>query len=365
MMQDYQPKVTDYKKKAVDEIVDLFTKYKVVALINMEDLPAYQLQKMRKQLRDKIVFKMTKKSFIERAMDKVKRPNADQLKEKVTGMPALIFTNEDPFKLYKLIEKNKSAAPAKAGQLAPMDIILPAGPTPFTPGPMIGELGQLGIKTEVKEGKIGIREDKILVKKGDVINQKTAELLPKFGIEPMEIGLNIILTYENGELIFKDVLSITDEQYLSDILKAFSASIALALDIGYTTEETVKILVQRAYMEAKSVAGMGHVEVSEEINKSEDVGVVNKEVQIDRPVIKEDAVPNELKHENIVIEYRKPVDMGEVEKAQEVLQKLQDSGVESLKKKEEAKKEEQHRKQEQDINKIINQLKDKKARGEI
>ena len=46
------------------------------------------------------------------------------------------------------LEKSKSNAPAKPGQTAPSDLVLPAGETPFTPGPMIGELGQLGIKTE-------------------------------------------------------------------------------------------------------------------------------------------------------------------------------------------------------------------------
>jgi len=68
-------------------------------------------------------------------------------------MPALLFTKENPFKLYNKLQKSKSSAPAKAGQTAPSEIVVPKGPTPFAPGPIIGELGALGIKTAVENIK--------------------------------------------------------------------------------------------------------------------------------------------------------------------------------------------------------------------
>jgi large subunit ribosomal protein L10 len=42
--------------------------------------------------------------------------------------------------LYKILQKSKSSAPAKAGQTAPNDIYVKAGKTSFAPGPIIGEL---------------------------------------------------------------------------------------------------------------------------------------------------------------------------------------------------------------------------------
>ncbi|MEK6840244.1 MAG: 50S ribosomal protein L10, partial [Nanoarchaeota archaeon] len=151
----YEPHIHEYKTKEVEDVKRLFHEYPVVGLINMENLPAKTLQKMKKALRDKVFFKITRKRFIEIALEGLKdKKNIDGFKEKLEGIPALIFTKEEPFTLYKLLEKSKTPAPAKPGQKSPLDITIPAGPTPFTPGPMIGELGQLGIKTEVKEGKI-------------------------------------------------------------------------------------------------------------------------------------------------------------------------------------------------------------------
>ena len=140
--------VAEYKKRIVQEIIDLANQYPIIGLVNMENLPAPQLQKMRAQLRDKIKFAMTKKRLIKLALEQAKnsKKGIEKLEDYFTGMPALIFTKENPFRLYNMLKKNNSPAPAKAGQIAPRDIIVPAGPTSFAPGPIIGELGQIGLK---------------------------------------------------------------------------------------------------------------------------------------------------------------------------------------------------------------------------
>ena len=151
-----------------------------------------------------------------------------------------MFTREDPFSIYKALEKSKVSAPARAGQKAPNDISIPAGPTPFPAGPMIGEFGQLGIKTEVKEGKISIKEDKLLLKEGDEIKPKVADLLAKLGIEPMRIGINLTLAYENGMIYRKDVLGVSEEEYISNIRLGSSQAFNLAMLISYTTKDTIQ-----------------------------------------------------------------------------------------------------------------------------
>ena len=102
---------------------------------------------------------------------KEKKPGIEKLKDHLNGMPSLMFTKENPFRLAANLMKSKSKAPAKAGQVAPSDIVVEAGPTGFAPGPVIGELGQLGIKTSVENGKVAIKENKVLVKKGEKIAQ--------------------------------------------------------------------------------------------------------------------------------------------------------------------------------------------------
>ena len=160
--------IPEAKKRNVTDFAQLMDQYPIVGAVNIENLPAPQLQKMREQLRAKnIVLKMTKRRLIKMAIEKVKgkKQGIEHLEAKLEGMPAMIFSKESPFKLFKFLQKNKSNAPAKPGQTAPADIKISAGPTPFAPGPIIGELGALKIKSGVEGGKVVIKQDSIIVKK--------------------------------------------------------------------------------------------------------------------------------------------------------------------------------------------------------
>src|SRR3989338_3340595 len=186
--------VAEYKKKIVENIVSLAREYPIIGAVNMENLPAPQLQAIRVQLRGKVDLVMTKKRLMKIALEQLKneKKGIEKMAEYLIGMPALIFTKENPFKLSRMLQKGKISAPAKAGQTAPKDIYVNKGPTPFAPGPIIGELGMIGIKTSVEAGKVAVKEDSLVVKKGEKIKPKAAEVLTRLGIEPMEAGLDLI-----------------------------------------------------------------------------------------------------------------------------------------------------------------------------
>jgi len=210
---------------------------------------------MRIKLKSMLELKMTKKRLIKIALQQLKeKPNIDQVISAMRGMPALIFTKENPFKLFKTLASSKSKAMAKPGQTAPADIIIPAGPTQFTPGPIISELAQSGIKTKVEEGKLAVIADVVLVKEGAKITPKQADLLSRFGIEPMEVGLNIVLVYENGTIYPRSVLSIDEQEYVNNIITASRDSIALSISLDYATSDNVVIMIKKAYIEQKSLA---------------------------------------------------------------------------------------------------------------
>jgi large subunit ribosomal protein L10 len=249
-------KVAEWKKKKVEEIKELIRKYPLFGIVNMENLPSLQLQRIRAQMKGKILIKMAKKRLIKICIQQLKneKKGIEKVNELMRGMPALIFTDEDPFKLVNLLNKSKSKAPAKAGQIAPSDIIIPAGPTSFAPGPIISELAQVGIKTKVVDGKLNVNEDTVVVKEGEVINSKVADILTRMGIEPMEIGLDVICVYDNGVVYGKEVLTIDQDSYINNIKKAYSESLCLAMEVGYVTKETVSMFVVKAYNEAKELS---------------------------------------------------------------------------------------------------------------
>src|SRR3989338_4811061 len=247
--------VAESKKEIAKNIQKLILEYPIIAAVNMENLPAPQLQQMRAQLRGKIILTMTKRRIIKHAIEgiKDKKKNIEKIEPELKGMPALIFTKENPFLLFKTLKRSKTKAPAKAGQTAPFDIKVLKGPTSFAPGPIIGELAQLGIKSGVEGGKVTIKEDSIVVREGQKISAKTAEILARLGIEPMEVGLNVTAVYENGEIFKASILDIDEDKFKADLQKAASWALNLAVDSAYTTKETINTIIAKAFNDAKAL----------------------------------------------------------------------------------------------------------------
>ena len=254
--QEGLPKAAKWKKKVVEQLVELINKYPIIGAVNMENLPTKQLQNMREQLRDHVVIRVAKRRLIKLAIERSGKQGLEKLEQHLLGMPALLFTTENPFALFKKVKANKSSAPAKPGQTAPKDIVVPAGPTPFAPGPIIGELGSYKIKTAIENGKIAIKEDAVVAKKGEEISQGLASILSRLGIEPMEIGLDITAVYEDKTIFTKDVLDIDEEQYINNIKSASTDSLKLALSTAWLTKETTEILLKKAQKDALSL-GLG------------------------------------------------------------------------------------------------------------
>ena len=257
------------KKEIVKKLVNLIKEYPICGVVDLENLPSLQLQRMRQNLKGKAVVFMAKGRLIKIAVDEVAKDNPGivKLKEVVGGMPAMIFTKDNPFKLYKILQKSKSSAPAKAGQAAPNDIYVKAGKTAFAPGPIIGELGQLGIKAGIEDGKVAIKEDKLVVKDGGVINAKTAEILARLGIEPMEVGLNLRGLLEGGVIFDKKVLAVDDEVYKSNIQIAYTETMNLAIKLGYVTKDTIKTLLSKAARDASALADSQDIITKDNIGK--------------------------------------------------------------------------------------------------
>ncbi len=252
----YHAKASKAKKQTVKQLVDLFKKYPIVAAVNMENLPAPQLQKIRESMRADVVIVMAKRRLMKFAIEAVKKEKQgiEQLEQHLIGMPALMFTSKNPFILYKTLQKNKSKAPAKAGQTAPNDIKVSAGPTPFAPGPVIGELGSCGLKTGIENGKVIIKEDKVVVKAGEIVNAKVAGLLARLGVEPMEVGLNVTAAYEKGTIFTRDVLGVDEKEYVNKLSTAAQWALNLGVEAGIYNRETVELMLGKAFTDAKGLA---------------------------------------------------------------------------------------------------------------
>ncbi len=248
--------VSEAKKQTVAQFRKLIEEYPVVGALNMEGLPAKQLQSMREQLRSTCVIRMTKRRLLNIALEQAegKKKSITELKKYLAGMPAMLFTKTNPFLLFKILKKNKSPAPAKGGQVAPFDITIPAGPTPFLPGPIISELGKFGLKTGVENGKVAIKQEKVVCKQGETISQELASLLTRLQIYPMEVGLDLTAVFEDGMIIPKSVLDIDENKYLSDLMSASQGAFNLAINAGIANKDTIEHLLMVAAGNATNLA---------------------------------------------------------------------------------------------------------------
>lgn len=182
------------------------------------------------------------------------KTKVEALSNHMDGQPALIFTEMNPFKLYKILESSKTPAPARAGSIALDDIVVPKGDTGFMPGPILGELQKIGIPAKIEKGKIVITEDKTIVAEGEEISRDVASMLTRLDIYPMEVGIDLKAAYEDETIYTSDILTIDDEQTLSDIQKAYTQAINLSVNAVVFNSASTPALISKAAGEALNLA---------------------------------------------------------------------------------------------------------------
>lgn len=241
------------KPQELNKVVDLVKKYNVIGILDMHKLPTKQAQQIKKSLEGKAVFRMSKKTILTRALQAAGKTNLEQLTEKIKHEPALILTNENPFKLFATLKKSRMPTSAKPGDIAPMDIVIPKGPTSLSPGPAITTLQKVGLKTSVQGGKIAVLMDKVACKSGDMITADMVSVFSLLKIEPMEIGIEVVAAYEDGIVYGKDVLDVDVDSYKSQIMDCVHKAVNLSVNIGYPTKLTIELMIQKAFNEAKNL----------------------------------------------------------------------------------------------------------------
>jgi large subunit ribosomal protein L10 len=254
-----QREYSEKKVSTVDKISKLSNKYPVIVVTQLSKVRSAQLMAVRKVLRGNAEIVVVKNKLAKLALKKAGIKNADELLKHFTGQNALLFSNLDPFKLFLLLEKNRVSLAARAGDIAPIDIVVPAGNTGQPAGPVLSEFREAGIPTKIESGSIWIVKDSVAAKAGTQISPKLASLLSKLGIKPIRAGLSIALAYENGLIYAADVVAIDLEKYRESLLSGFASSRALAVYIGYVTKDTAPEIIAKAYREAMALA----VEVGE------------------------------------------------------------------------------------------------------
>jgi large subunit ribosomal protein L10 len=245
--------IPEFKKKTVAELSDLMKNKKTTLVVSIRNIPGNQFQEIVKGLRGKAIVKVPKKSLVFRAIEDSGDEELKKVEDKIEDSFAFLFSDKDAFELAGELLKSKTPAKAKAGQEAPSDITIEAGPTELPPGPAISELGAVGLQVQVENGKLTIKESKVIVKVGEKISQKAADIMGKLDVKPFSIGFIPLCAYDKEDKKFYAEINIDPEGTLNDLKYAFGKALPFAVDIGYISEDTVKVMISKAGAHANKI----------------------------------------------------------------------------------------------------------------
>ncbi len=247
--------VPQKKIHIVNELVSLLLKHRTVLFADFSTIASPQLQQLRLKLRNLAILKVAKNRLIKIAFKKVVDDEKiiDEVKKFLTGNTLLLFTNENPFLVYFILERNKVPRYAKPNDVAVDDIVIPAGNTGLTPGPILSKFGACKIPTKVQEGAVWITKDTVAIKKGNTISADLADILKRLNIKPIYTGIRIKLAVSDGLIIHPEDLKIDLDEYRRQIILAFQDSLKLCLGVVFITNESAPLIIKKAYLEALNI----------------------------------------------------------------------------------------------------------------
>ncbi len=247
------------KEAQIETIKKLTEENSVIGIADLSGISSKAIQGIRTSLRSgevnatlKVAKNTLKTIALEKLQAKTSKKAVDQFLSHINGSCALIFSNESPFKLQRFLSKNSVPAPAKAGQISPVEVLIPEGVTNLDPGPIISELGSIGLKTRIEKGKIRITKTAKVLSVGDTVSETHAAVLTRLGIQPFSVNLRISQVIEGDEVIDGSILEVDEDQIISDLQQAYMNAMALAIDsrVNYYSEESIPILLGNAVRQA-------------------------------------------------------------------------------------------------------------------
>ena len=246
--------VSAEKMAIVDSTVKLLDEYKLIGAADLTKVGSGMLQDLRKQLRGQVTIKGIKNTLMRISMEKVGLQGTEDFLAEIKGQNIYIFSNGNPFSLAMTLHRNKVRVFAKAGDTALEELVIPAGNTGLSPGPIISKFGGLSIRTRIEAGNIWVVGDTEVAKAGDEISADLADLLTRLGVRASEMGLEIKAIYEDGFVIPKEDLILDIDVYSERLSRALSEAYQVALNAAYVTPVTIMPLISLAAQNVRKLA---------------------------------------------------------------------------------------------------------------
>lgn len=225
---------TTWKANYFLKIIELFSEYPKCFIVNVDNVGSRQMQEIRAALRGNAIVLMGKNTMMRKAIrgHLDQNPGLEKILPHIKQNVGFVFTKEDLLDIRTIIQEKKVAAPARAGALAPKNVILPAQNTGL--GPEKTSFFQaLSIPTKISRGTIEIISDVNLITEGDRVGASEATLLNMLKISPFSYGLAIQQVFDSGTVYSPGILDITDDDIRAKFMEGVTKIASVALAIGY------------------------------------------------------------------------------------------------------------------------------------
>jgi len=242
------------KNEYFAKLIKLVDEYPKIFIVGADNVGSAQMAKIRHALRGKGVVLMGKNTMIRKALrgHLNNNPKLEALLPSVYGNIGFIFAKDDLNEIKKKVTELKVAAPAKAGTIAPSDVIVPAGPTGMEPT-MTSFLQALNIPSKITRGQVEIIADVPLIKEGQKVGASEANLLAKLDIKPFAYGLTIKTVYDDGALYDASVLDMTDDIIVQKFQSGVKNVAAVSLAVHFPTVASVPHSIVNGYKRVLSI----------------------------------------------------------------------------------------------------------------
>jgi len=262
------------KRRIVNRLYENFTKYRQCLVVKLEHVTSNQVQQTRLALRQQKKGDMVcgKNTVVKKAINlrleppEDKDPDFEFRKPLYTNIPQIeklttyckgkvgfIFSDAPVFELKPLIESNKIAAAAKVGTLAPIEVVIPPGPTGLDPS-QISFFHTLNISTKIQKGQIEITKEFRVCDKGKKIGNSEAAILQKLNIKPFSFGMEILYVYDDGSILTPEVFNLNPEELLGKIRAAAANITAISLAIGDPNVLSIPHMIVNGFKNIAAIA---------------------------------------------------------------------------------------------------------------
>lgn len=238
------PSATALKAKQLynEKMQKLLESHDKAFLVHADNVGSKQFMDIRTALRPESCILMGKNTMMRKCMrDYAERTGSnvwDVMAEQLVGNVGIVFTTGELVDVRAKIAEHVVPAPARMNAVAPLDVIIPAGPTGMEPS-QTGFFQVLNIATKINKGSIEILSEVVVVREGEKVTSSAATLLAKMGFTPFFYGLETKMVYDKGNMYDVAVLDISDADISAMFGNGLANIAALSFAANYPTVAAV------------------------------------------------------------------------------------------------------------------------------